>query len=98
MNTSYGARAEHLRPTNDDAVVTLGGGAAVEVRLGLLVRRFGAVDGGMDDDVADVEVLVGSLGSEVHQVVGKLLPAPRVKRRRAREACEKRCDMIRRAP
>jgi hypothetical protein len=32
------------------------GAAGVERRLGLLMRRFGAVDGGIDDDVTDVEI------------------------------------------
>jgi hypothetical protein len=53
------------------------GGAGVERRLGLLMRRFGAVDGGMDDDVTDVEILVGGLGSEAQKIVGELLPAVR---------------------
>jgi hypothetical protein len=52
----------------------------------------------MDDDVADVEILVGSLGSEAQKVVGELLPALRIERGRAREAGEKRRDMIGRAP
>ena len=54
------------------------------------MRRFGAVDGGMDDDVTDVETLVGGLGSEAQKIVGELLPAARVEPRRTGEAREKR--------
>src|SRR5262245_1453322 len=93
----HGARTEHLRAADYDAVFTLGSHACIQIGLGLLVRRLGAVDGGMDDDVADVEILVRSLGSEAQKIVGKLLPAPRKEVGGTGEAREKRRDMVRRA-
>src|SRR5215510_11964710 len=89
--------AEHLCPAHDDAAVALGSDAGVEIRLGLLVRRLGAVNSGMDDDVAEVQVLVSGLGGEAQQVVGERLPTTCEERGRAREARDERRHMIRRA-
>ena len=46
------------------AVVSLSRGAGVKIGRGLLMRRLGPVDGRMDDDVAEVEILVRRPGGE----------------------------------
>jgi hypothetical protein len=86
-----------LGPADDDSVLALCGDARVEIRLGLLMRRLGAVNGGMNDDVAEVQILIGRFGGEAQQVVREPLPAARIERGRARKARHERRHVIRRA-
>ena len=91
------AGAEHLRATYDDTASALGRGAGVKIGLALLVRRLGAIDGRMDDDIAQVKIFVRRLGGKAQKIVGKPLAAARIEFRRTGEAGKKRRHVIRRA-
>ncbi len=76
----------HLRAAHDDGVVALGGDAGVKIGFELPVRRLGAIDRGMNDHVAHVEILVRCLGRKAQKMVRKLSAAARVELRRAGKA------------